>query len=168
MEKAKTVEKTALGLLAQVAKSWQLTAEDAGKLLGWAARLYQVGLDIAHNDYHKHSAYIVQNVDLAGCSRVEQTQLSALVLAHRKRFPAKSFPLDNTDLVRLAILLRLAVIFHRGRVKGGLPNLLVKAEGKKLKLELPAQWLDSHPLTQADLETEQRHLGDIGYELIVR
>lgn len=60
------------------------------------------------------------------------------------------------------------MIFHRGRVKGGLPNLLVKAEGKKLKLELPAQWLDSHPLTQADLETEQRHLGDIGYELIVR
>ena len=168
MEKAKAVEKTALGLLTQVAKSWQLTAEDAGKLLGWAARLYQVGLDIAHNDYHKHSAYIVQNVDLAGCSRVEQTQLSALVLAHRKRFPAKSFPLDNTDLVRLAILLRLAVIFHRGRVKGGLPNLLAKAEGKKLKLELPAQWLDSHPLTQADLETEQRHLGDIGYELIVR
>ena len=168
MEKAKAVEKTALGLLTQVAKSWQLTAEDAGKLLGWAARLYQVGLDIAHNDYHKHSAYIVQNVDLAGCSRVEQTQLSALVLAHRKRFPAKSFPLDNTDLVRLAILLRLAVIFHRGRVKGGLPKLLVKAEGKKLKLELPAQWLDSHPLTQADLETEQRHLGDIGYELIVR
>lgn len=168
VDKAKAVEKTALGLLNQVAQSWQLTAEDAGKMLGWAARLYQVGLDIAHNDYHKHSAYIVQNVDLAGCSRVEQTQLSALVLAHRKRFPAKSFPLDNTDLVRLAILLRLAVIFHRGRIKNGLPAVMVKADGKKLKLELPPQWLDSHPLTQADLETEQRYLGDIGYELIVR
>ncbi|WP_323813650.1 Ppx/GppA phosphatase family protein [Cellvibrio sp. NN19] len=168
VDKAKAVEKTALGLLSQVAQSWQLTAEDAGKMLGWAARLYQVGLDIAHNDYHKHSAYIVQNVDLAGCSRVEQTQLSALVLAHRKRFPAKSFPLDNTDLVRLAILLRLAVIFHRGRIKNGLPAVMVKADGKKLKLELPAQWLDTHPLTQADLETEQRYLGDIGYELIVR
>ena len=168
LDKAKAVEKTALGLLNQVAQSWQLTAEDAGKMLGWAARLYQVGLDIAHNDYHKHSAYIVQNVDLAGCSRVEQTQLSALVLAHRKRFPAKNFPLDNTDLVRLAILLRLAVIFHRGRIKNGLPAVMVKADGKKLKLELPAQWLDSHPLTQADLETEQRYLGDIGYELIVR
>ncbi|EIK46317.1 exopolyphosphatase [Cellvibrio sp. BR] len=167
MEKATAVENTALQLLAQVAQTWQLTANDASKLLGWAARLYQVGLDIAHNDYHKHSAYIVQHVDLAGCSRAEQAQLSALVLAHRKRFPAKNFPLDNIDLVRLAILLRLAAIFHRGRIKDGLPVIALTAEGKKIKLSLPQQWLQNHPLTQADLETEQRHLGDVGYQLDV-
>lgn len=167
MDKAKAVEKTALTLLKQVAQGWQLTAEDASKLLGWAARLYQVGLDIAHNDYHKHSAYIVQNVDLAGCSRAEQTQLAALVLAHRKRFPSKSFPLDNTDLVRLAILLRISVIFHRGKIKDGLPSVAVKVDGKKISLTLPAKWIDAHPLTHADLETEQRHLGDIGYDLSV-
>ena len=165
VDKAIAVEKTALSLLKQVAQSWQLTADDANKLLGWAARLYQVGLDIAHNDYHKHSAYIVQHVDLAGCSRAEQTQLSALVLAHRKRFPAKIFPLDNTDLVRLAILLRSAAIFHRGRIKEGLPIITAKADGKKLTLILPEQWINDHPLTQADLETEQRQLGDIGYQL---
>jgi exopolyphosphatase/guanosine-5'-triphosphate,3'-diphosphate pyrophosphatase len=164
MDKARAVEKTALNLLSQVAPNWQLTAEDASKLLGWAARLYQVGLDIAHNDYHKHSAYIVQNVDLAGCSRAEQTQLAALVLAHRKRFPAKSFPLDNSDLVRLAILLRMAAIFHRGKIKDGLPTIAVKADGRKIKLILPAKWIEDHPLTQADLETEQRHLSDIGYD----
>ena len=167
MDKAKAVEKTALGLLNQVAKSWDLSAEDAGKLLAWAARLYPVGLDIAHNDYHKHSAYIVQHVDLAGCSRAEQIQLSALVLAHRKRFPAKSFPMDNTDLVRLAILLRMAAIFHRGRIKDGLPNIKLKVDNKKIKLSLPEKWIQSHPLTMADLETEQRHLGDIGYQLDV-
>lgn len=165
MDKARAVEKTALNLLKQVAPNWRLTAEDASKLLGWAARLYQVGLDIAHNDYHKHSAYIVQNVDLAGCSRAEQTQLAALVLAHRKRFPAKSFPLDNSDLVHLAILLRMAAIFHRGKIKDGLPVITVKAEDKKIKLTLPSKWINDHPLTQADLETEQRHLGDIGYQL---
>ena len=165
MDKAKAVEKTALNLLKQVAQTWQLTADDASKLLGWAARLYQVGLDIAHNDYHKHSAYIVQNVDLAGCSRAEQIQLAALVLAHRKRFPIKSFPLDNTDLVRLAILLRLAAIFHRGRIKAGMPAITLSADKKRLNLQLPNDWLEQHPLTCADLETEQRHLGDIGYQL---
>jgi len=163
MDKAKAVEKTALNLLAQVAQSWQLTADDASKLLGWAARLYQVGLDIAHNDYHKHSAYIVLHVDLAGCSRAEQTQLAALVLAHRKRFPSKSFPLDNTDLVRLAILLRLAAIFHRGRIKEELTTINLSVDSSRLKLKLPRSWLDSHPLTLADIETEQRYLGDIGY-----
>ena len=165
MDKAKAVEKTALNLLNQVAQTWQLTADDASKLLGWAARLYQVGLDIAHNDYHKHSAYIVQNVDLAGCSRAEQIQLAALVLAHRKRFPTKSFPLDNTDLVRLAILLRLAAIFHRGRIKAGMPAIVLSADKKRVNLHLPNDWLEQHPLTCADLETEQRYLGDIGYQL---
>ncbi|WP_049631162.1 Ppx/GppA phosphatase family protein [Cellvibrio sp. pealriver] len=167
MEKAIAVEKTALGLLQQVAAGWHLTADDANKLLGWAARLYLVGLDIAHNDYHKHSAYIVQNVDLAGCSRAEQTQLAALVLAHRKRFPAKNFPLDNTNLVRLAILLRLAAICHRGRIKDGLPALKLKCDGKKITLHVPGKWIETHPLTQADLETEQRYLSDIDYELLL-
>ncbi len=165
MDKAKAVEKTALNLLKQVAEDWKLTAEDAQKLLGWAARIYQLGLDIAHNDYHKHSAYVVQHVDLAGCSRVEQTQLAALVLAHRRRFPAKQFPMDNTDLVRLAILLRLAAIFHRGRIKDGLPSLKISAHKNQLQLSLPNKWLDKHPLTLADLETEQRYLDQIGYHL---
>lgn len=165
MDKARAVEKTALNLLKQVAQTWQLTADDASKLLGWAARLYQVGLDIAHNDYHKHSAYIVQNVDLAGCSRAEQIQLAALVLAHRKRFPTKSFPLDNTDLVRLAILLRLAAIFHRGRIKAGMPAIALSVDKKRVNLHLPHDWLEQHPLTCADLETEQRYLSDIGYQL---
>ncbi len=165
MDKAAAVENTALNLLKQVAEDWKLTAEDAGKLLGWAARLYQVGLDIAHNDYHKHSAYVVQHVDLAGCSRLEQTQLAALVLAHRRRFPAKHFPMDNTDLVRLAILLRLAAIFHRGRIKDGVPGIKISAHKNQLQLNLPGKWLDKHPLTLADLETEQRYLEQIGYSL---
>jgi exopolyphosphatase/guanosine-5'-triphosphate,3'-diphosphate pyrophosphatase len=165
MEKAKAVEKTALGLLEQVADDWNLNNDEASKLLSWAARLYSVGLDIAHNDYHKHSAYVVQHVDLAGCSRVEQTHLAALVLAHRKRFPLKHFPSGNDDLIHLAILLRLAVIFHRGKKIEGLPLIRLSAAKKKIELNISNNWLDEHPLTHADLETEARHLDDIGYAL---
>ncbi len=167
MDKAKAVEKTALNLLGQVERAWRLTTDDADKLLGWAARLYHVGLDIAHADYHKHSAYIVQHVDLAGCSRSEQAQLAALVLAHRKRFPSKIFPMGNTQLVRLAILLRMAIIFHRGRVEKSLPGMALKVDGKKMKLLLSEKWINGHPLTHADLETEQRHLSYIGYSLTI-
>ena len=165
LEKATAVEKTALDLLEQVADDWDLNNQEASKLLGWAARLYSVGLDIAHNDYHKHSAYVVQHVDLAGCSRVEQTHLSALVLAHRKRFPLKHFPPGNDDLIHLAILLRMAVIFHRGKKSEGLPSIKLNISKRKIKLKIPTDWLDQHPLTHADLETEVRHLDDIGYEL---
>lgn len=164
-DKARAVEKTALGLLQQVSGSWALDADDADKLLGWAARLYLVGLDIAHSDYHKHSAYVVQHVDLAGFSRAEQTQLANLVLAHRRRFPTKQFPMDNSNLLRLALLLRLAAIFHRGGIKGSQPQVQLQAKGKQLHLNLPAKWADKHPLTLADLETEQRYWNELDYNL---
>lgn len=166
-EKALAVEKTALHLLKQVAGDWYLAVDDGGKLLSWAARLYQIGLDISHSDYHKHSAYIVQHVDMAGCSRSEQEQLSALVLAHRKRFPVKQFPMANTDLVHLAILLRLAAIFHRSRMRDSNPVIKLQVNNNQLQIKLSSRWMDKHPLTLADLETEKDYLSDIGYQLEV-
>jgi exopolyphosphatase/guanosine-5'-triphosphate,3'-diphosphate pyrophosphatase len=166
-EKSLAVEKTALQLLKQVAGDWYLATEDASKLLSWSAKLYQVGLDIAHNDYHKHGAYIVQHVDLAGCSRSEQEHLSALVLAHRKRFPTKNFPMQNRDLVHLAILLRLAVIFHRSRFRDTNPVIKLQVMSNSLILKLSAKWIEKHPLTLADIESEKEYLREVGYQLEV-
>ena len=165
MEKSSRIEQTALALLAQVGDDWELNADEAQKLLSWSARLYAVGLDIAHSDFHKHSAYIVAHVDLAGCSKAEQMQLSALVLAHRKRFPVKQFPMENTALVQVAILLRLALIFHRGRKKEAQLPIALRTANHKIKLTLPAEWLEGNPLTHADLESEARYLQDIDYQL---
>ena len=167
LEKAERIEKTALMLLDQVSDTWGLNVDEAGKLLRWSARLYPVGLDIAHSDYHKHSAYIVEHVDMAGCSRAEQKQLAALVLAHRKRFPIKQFPLENTALLQVAILLRLAIIFHRGRKKEGRLPIKLRANNHKLKLTLPSVWREANTLTHADLESEAQHLEEIGYLLDV-
>lgn len=165
-DKARAVEASARALLEQLAEDWNLDAVEAGKLLGWAAHLYPVGLDISHTDYHKHSAYIIENVDLAGCSKAEQSQLAALARAHRKRFPAKKFPMEDTDLVRLALLLRLAIIFNRARKQGDSPPVSLKVEGPdKLTLSLPASWLEASPLTLADLENEADYLKAIDYDL---
>jgi len=166
LDKAAAVEATATNLLHQIAASWELHGDNAEKLLRWAARLYPVGLDIAHDDYHKHSAYIIEHVDLAGYSRAEQWQLSRLALAHRKRFPVKQFPMDNLALLRVAIILRLAIIFHRGRnSKHGVPSMTLTAENQALTLSIAEQWLDDNPLASADLENESRYLRDIDYEL---
>jgi len=161
------VEKTALSFLEQLADAWELNPNEAGKLLSWAARLYPVGLDISHTDYHKHSAYIVEHVDLAGCSRSEQAQLAALVLAHRKRFPPKKFPSQDSDLVHLAILLRLAVIFNRAQKENGKLPVQLRWQDGTLTVSLPASWLEAHPLTQADLEIEAGYLKGIKYGLSI-
>lgn len=167
IEKAKAVELTALELLTQVEDIWDINYSEASKLLGWAARLYSIGLDIAHNDYHKHSAYIVQHVNIAGFSRVEQAEIAHLVLAHRKRFPAKNFPMQDQRLVYLAILLRIAIIFHRGKPLQDFPQIRASAESRELTLRMPKGWIKAHPLTQADIETEARYLEDLFFELSI-
>jgi len=39
--------------------------------LQWAAQLYETGLAISHNDYHKHGAFMLANAELAGFSKPE-------------------------------------------------------------------------------------------------
>lgn len=154
-------------MLRQVAESWAIGITDADKLLRWAAYLYPVGLDIAHSDYHKHSAYIVENVDIAGCSRAEQAQLAALVRCHRKSLREKHFADVGTELMPLAILLRLAHIFNRTK-RHQLPDgLAIRADGKHIELKIAPDWLEQNPLTLADLESEMHHLENAGYRMSI-
>jgi exopolyphosphatase/guanosine-5'-triphosphate,3'-diphosphate pyrophosphatase len=57
-------------------------------------------------------------------------------------------------LQQLAILLRLAILFHRGATPLTAPPGLT-VSGKKLVLALPLKWLTEMPLMAADLEQEQ-------------
>ena len=72
LEQAARVEATAATLLEQVARSWQLADQRSRQLLVWAARLHEVGLDIAHARYHHHGGYLIANSDLPGFVRLEQ------------------------------------------------------------------------------------------------
>lgn len=162
--RAQRVESTAMHLLKQVEEEWQLDDESASQLLKWASQLVLVGLDITHSDYHKHSAYIVQNVDLAGFSRMEQSDLAALILAHRKRFPIKKFPIDNQAMVRLAFLLRLAVILNRGREQSDLTQLIFRAKKNGLTILMEPEWIEQHPLTHSDLMLEQEYLQELPFK----
>ena len=56
--------------------------------------------------------------------------------------------------MHLIVLLRLAVLLHRGRSGVALPNIELTARGGTLELRFPARWLKEHPLTVADLQLE--------------
>jgi exopolyphosphatase/guanosine-5'-triphosphate,3'-diphosphate pyrophosphatase len=168
-KQAAQVECAALQLLDQVAKSWRLTSQATRQFLTWAAQLHEIGLDIAHDHYHRHAQYIVANSDLLGFSRTEQQLLSTLVRAHRRKFPVavlRELPKAwGKPAERIAILLRLAVVLHRSRSPDPLPTLKLKAAKKQIELRFPEGWLDEHPLTRADLETEAANLTAAGYRL---
>ncbi|MGH8630656.1 MAG: exopolyphosphatase, partial [Burkholderiales bacterium] len=82
-DQAHRVERLALKLFEQLGNSSKEKRDYEMQLLSWAAMLHQIGLNVAHSGYHKHSAYILANADMPGFSKKEQQQLSLLVLAHR-------------------------------------------------------------------------------------
>lgn len=165
---AERVAATAQALLLQVHIQWELIDEDYDYILEWAARLHEIGLVIAHSQYHKHGAYIIQNADLPGFSRSEQTVLAALIRSHRRKFSAKAFavlPDEKTKSVqRLSILLRIAVLLHRGRSRQPLPSVNLQVSDQHLILVFPEGWLAAHPLTLADLAQEAGYLKKAGFD----
>ncbi|MFC3851481.1 exopolyphosphatase [Salinispirillum marinum] len=170
-EQAERVANTALELMQQVQQEWDLNPEEAGRYLRWSAYLLEVGLDIAHANFHKHSAYICEHSDMAGFSQQEQQILAFLVLSQRKKFPAKTYKeqkdKETVDkaIQRLSVLLRLAVILHRARADHSDIRITLSAQKKKLALHLAPPWFAEQPLLQADLASEAQHLAAIGYEL---
>ncbi|MBK8162752.1 MAG: exopolyphosphatase [Gammaproteobacteria bacterium] len=168
-EQAARVESTALKCLRQVAPEWKLDEEMNSNWLGWAARLHELGLDIAHSHYQKHGAYVIAHADLAGFSFQEQQLLASLVLAHRRKFPARAFKdlksIWGKQAERLALLLRLAAVLHRSRSAVPLPEFRLTGDKRRLSLRLPAGWLDAHPLTRTDLEREAQYLAQIDIAL---
>ena len=160
-EQAQRVRASARKLFDQIAEPWELPAE-AGDLLEWAARLHEVGLDIAHSGYHKHGAYIAANADLAGFSQQEQARLAALIRAHRRKFPSDPFDALTGDWPRigprLAVLLRLAAVLHRSRSDETPPALELQTRKKGLHLAFPGGWLDERALLRADLEEEAQRI----------
>ena len=53
--------------------------------LKWASRLHEMGLDVSHNGYHRHGAYLTENADMPGFSREEQRLLARLIGGHRRK-----------------------------------------------------------------------------------
>jgi exopolyphosphatase/guanosine-5'-triphosphate,3'-diphosphate pyrophosphatase len=166
---AERVAATAQDLLIQVGADWGLVDEEYIYMLDWAARLHEIGLAIAHNQYHKHGAYVIQNADLAGFSRSEQTILATLIRVHRRKFPSKIFAVLSQDITefikRLGVLLRIAVVLHRSRSRQPLPAVKASVTGFCLELVFPTGWLAAHPLTLADLAQEADYLRKADFDL---
>lgn len=168
---SRRIDATALSFLEQVADSWSLRDDEYRNMLSWAARTHEIGLTIAHTQFHKHSAYLLQHSDLPGFTNTEQLLLAFLARGHRRKFPKEEhrlLPDEKRQSYRhLCLILRLAVLMHRSRSTAKLPTLKLKAKEKTLRLSFPRGWLGNHPLTQADLESEAEYLRAIGFELII-
>lgn len=168
VEQGERVRQTTLMLFDQVQEQGLLKRER--RLLGWAAQLHEIGLLIAHSQYHKHGGYVLENMDLPGFSRQEQGAVSIMVRLHRRKYQPElieeSVYVRSEALSLMTRLLRLAVLLNRGRGPIELPALRLELnDAQDMALEIPGQWLKNHPLTDAYLDQEAAMIARAGYEL---
>jgi len=136
-------------------------------LLDWASRLAEIGLSIAHAQYHKHSAYVLSNGDMPGFSRMEQARLARIVLAHRgKLSKVQDAGFEGSDW-KLVFALRTASLILRSRTDAKLPFLRVAADAGGFAIDLPQSWLDENALSAAALEAETDYWKAVGMKLAV-
>jgi exopolyphosphatase/guanosine-5'-triphosphate,3'-diphosphate pyrophosphatase len=148
------------------------TNHENRKLLVWACELYEIGLSISHNDYHKHGAYILQNSDLAGFSKPEQTIVAELVKAHRGSVSKIFLKLRKmyrdkikTGVVFALISFRISVILNRGRKDFNFIEVLKVDNVTKFgfSLLMSKEWLTNNPLTLFSLNEEIAQWLPFGY-----
>jgi len=138
------------------------------QFMDWAAKLHEIGITVAHGGYHKHSAYIVRNADMPGFSKMEQEQLSALVLAHRGSLKKIQPLIEDAADWDAVMALRLAALLYRSRADITLPTLGIKADGKSYNLNIDRAWLADNPLTVTALREEMGEWKTVGYELGIK
>jgi len=162
------VEGTALHVFDQVADAWGLTADDRA-MLARAARVHELGLAIAHSQYHVHGAYVLEHSDIAGFSQQEQRVLASLVRTHRRGIPKSAFEQIPDRLLlrtkRIAALLRLAVLLHRSHDDDAIPRIDARADGNTLTIVVDKRWHEQRSLLREDLSGEPKDAADLGVEL---
>lgn len=153
-KQARRVERLALALCKQIRHVLREDEEVALARLGWAAKLHEVGIGIAHSGYHKHGAYIVENADMPGFSRRDQSRLAALVRSSRGGLDKLLLDADYTDWP-LILCLRLAVLFNMSRSDDQpMPKMTLACGPRECELRLPEDWLKTNTLTRSALEQE--------------
>ena len=169
LQQARRVATTAAVLREQCAAQWSLESDLAGKMLDWGARLHEIGLDISHDGFQRHGAYVAEHADMPGFPRAEQRFLAFLIGSQRHQLDTqrrKLLPRGwREPAVRLAILLRLAVLLNRSRRDREAPQVAIRVGEDSLDLKFDAAWLDANPLSVADLDRERGYLENVGYSL---
>jgi len=104
---------------------------------------------------------------MPGFSKMEQAQLSLLVLAHRGSLDKLRGMVAKDADWTLLVALRLAALMHRSHSEVRLPVIHASRKKNTFTVELDARWLAANPLTAAELRDEIRNWNKLGIELSV-
>lgn len=166
-EHAERVRDTAIEAFTQLQPAWRLSKRYGRPILRYAALLHEIGLCIEYKKAPQHAAYIIDNIDMPGFTPAQKKLLSALLFNQRDEF--KLEPLEKQGAVtarqaiRLARILRIALILCMRRTQGTVPIFTLQADDETLTLTLPKGWLDEHYLRASELRLEVERQQKMGW-----
>jgi len=165
INQANRVKELALKLFTSLDTDPDETPEIA-RSLAWASDLHEIGMSIAHAEYHRHSAYILEHADMPGFSKDDQALLSWMALGHHgKLSKLKPYRLTRTQWLAL-LSLRLAVLLCRRRET--LPELPLSIQApsgtNSIRVLSSKEWLSSHALSEYSLHNEEQEWKKTGFD----
>ena len=122
---------------------------------------------VSHTGYHKHACYLIENADLPGFTTREQKLMSRLVVAHKGNLRKVSEMIEEVDIAKAVVALRLAVLFMHSRIDIDFSLVRLRLKGR-VELEFPRAWIAEHPTLAYWLEKEQEHWDEVGMDFTIR
>ncbi len=157
------VRNTAMAFFQQLQLENNADVQELERTLAWVADLHEIGISIAHNDYHRHTAYILEHADMPGFSHDDQKLLSLLALGHQgKLSKLKMLGANRANWLTL-LCLRLAVLLSRRRENHELLPITLKANGNSICVYAQEDWLQTHPLSEFSLQREKNEWNKAGF-----
>ncbi|MGL6164742.1 MAG: guanosine-5'-triphosphate,3'-diphosphate pyrophosphatase, partial [Aeromonas veronii] len=166
-EHAERVRDTAVEAFNQLQPAWRLSKRYGRPILRYAALLHEIGLCIEYKKAPQHAAYIIDNIDMPGFTPAQKKLLSALLFNQRDEFKLepleKQGAVTGRQAIRLARILRIALILCMRRTQGTVPSFTLQAEEESLTLTLPKGWMDEHYLRASELRFEVERQQKMGW-----
>lgn len=144
---AERVRRRALLLWQSLNEGRTAVNPEAGRELGWASALHEMGMMVSHHDHHRHSAYLIGHVDAAGFSQSQLKRLATLVLGQRGELSKLADRRQDRTVMNQVLCLRLAVILHHARIDLPAKVAQLKAGRGRTELVLQQGWAEQHPRT---------------------
>lgn len=135
--------------------------------LYWSGLLHEIGLAISHTGYHRHTAYMVENADLAGFTAREQRLMSTLVLAQKGNLRKVGTALSDLDTAKAVLALRLATVFMHARIDVEANDLRIKMKNR-IEIEFRHAWMTEHPTVAYWAGKECGWWKEIGIDFVVK
>jgi exopolyphosphatase/guanosine-5'-triphosphate,3'-diphosphate pyrophosphatase len=166
---AHKVLSTCMYIFDNVKDDWQLHEASFRYLLGWAALLHEVGLQIHSRGIQKHSSYILQFSEMPGFNQDQQQIIAFLVRFHRKKIRKEDVLLETSigdkQLLQLLMILRLSVLLNINRLQASLPKFTIAVDDADIKLGFAQEWFELSPLLLADIGRENSYLKNVDMHL---